>query len=359
LNNQKSFIFVTGGAGYIGSHASLALLQAGMNVLILDNLCNSSEESLNRVAHLVGRKPLFIEGDICDRAKLDELFAEYDIDTVLHFAGLKAVGDSVLQPLHYYENNFCGSLVLLQAMASAGLFKIIFSSSATVYGEPVHIPISESCPVGQPTNPYGRSKLMVEDMLRDLALSDSRWRIAILRYFNPVGAHASGLIGEDPNGIPTNLFPYIAQVALGNLPELAVFGGDYPTHDGTGVRDYIHVLDLIDGHLRAINALENYNGAHVWNLGTGHGYSVLDIIQAFEVVSGKSIPYRIAPRRLGDVATCYADPHKALRDLSWTAKHSLQQMISDAWRWQKRIQMVISRGFIGLCNSDIWCSKII
>ena len=303
-------------------------------MVVLDNLCNSSAESLKRVAQLAGRAPAFVEGDIRDRAVLDRLFAEHSVDAVLHFAGLKAVGESVSRPLRYYDNNVHGSQVLLQAMAGAGVINFVFSSSATVYGEPTEMPISEACPVGQPTNPYGRSKLMVEDMLRDVAASDPRWRIAILRYFNPVGAHESGLIGEDPNGIPNNLLPYIAQVAVGKLPELGVFGDDYPTPDGTGVRDYIHVVDLAEGHLRALEALPTRTGAHVWNLGTGQGYSVLEMVRAFEAASGKPVPYRVAPRRPGDIATCYADPTKAERELGWKARRGLDEMMRDAWRWQ-------------------------
>ena len=329
-----SKILVTGGAGYIGSHTTLALLQSGFDVLVIDNLCNSSVESLRRVEQIAGRAPVFVEGDICDAALLRRLFAEHSIEAVLHFAGLKAVGESVAQPLRYYDNNVHGSQVLLQACADAGVFNFVFSSSATVYGEPVQMPISEACPVGQPTNPYGRSKLMVEDILRDLAVSDPRWRIAILRYFNPVGAHESGLIGEDPNGIPNNLLPYIAQVAVGKLPELAVFGNDYPTPDGTGVRVYIHVVDLAEGHLRALEALHTRTGAHVWNLGTGHGYSVLAMIRAFEAASGKPVPYRVVPRRPGDIATCYADPTKAERELGWKARRGLSDMMRNAWRWQ-------------------------
>ena len=327
-------VLVTGGAGYIGSHTTLALLQVGHDVVVLDNLCNSSAQSLKRVAQLAGRTPAFVEGDIRDRAVLDRLFAEHSVAAVLHFAGLKAVGESVSQPLRYYDNNVHGSQVLLQACADAGVYNFVFSSSATVYGEPAQMPISEACPVDQPNNPYGRSKLMVEDVLRDLAASDPRWRIAILRYFNPVGAHESGLIGEDPNGIPNNLLPYIAQVAVGKLPELAVFGNDYPTPDGTGVRDYIHVGDLAEGHLRALEALQTRTGAHVWNLGTGQGYSVLDMVRAFEAASGKPVPYRVAPRRPGDIATCYADPAKAERELGWKARRGLDEMMRDAWRWQ-------------------------
>lgn len=327
-------ILVTGAAGYIGSHTTLALLQAWHEVVVLDNLCNSSAESLKRVAQLAGRAPVFVQGDIRDSAVLDRLFAEHSVDAVMHFAGLKAVGESVAQPLRYYDNNVHGSQVLLQACADAGVFNLVFSSSATVYGEPAQMPISEACPVGQPTNPYGRSKLMVEDMLRDVAASDPRWRIAILRYFNPVGAHESGLIGEDPNGVPNNLLPYIAQVAVGKLPDLAVFGNDYPTPDGTGVRDYIHVVDLAEGHLRALEALQTRTGAQVWNLGTGQGYSVLDMVRAFEAASGKSVPYRVAPRRPGDIATCYADPTKAEHDLGWKARRGLDEMMRDAWHWQ-------------------------
>jgi UDP-glucose 4-epimerase len=327
-------ILVIGGAGYIGSHTTLALLQAGHSVVVLDNLCNSSAQSLKRVAQLGGRVLVFLQGDIRDRAVLARLFADHSVDAVLHFAGLKAVGESVAQPLRYYDNNVHGSQVLLQACADAGVFNFVFSSSATVYGEPAQMPISEACPVGQPTNPYGRSKLMVEDMLRDVAASDPRWRIAILRYFNPVGAHECGLIGEDPNGIPNNLVPYIAQVAVSKLPQLAVFGNDYPTPDGTGVRDYIHVVDLAEGHLRALEALQTRTGVHLWNLGTGQGYSVLEMVRAFEAASGKPVPYRVAPRRQGDIATCFADPAKAERELGWKARRGLDEMMRDAWRWQ-------------------------
>jgi len=327
-------ILVTGGVGFIGSHTALILLQAGHNVVVLDNLCNSSVETLNRVSQLIGRKPVFVQGDIRDCEMLDRLFLKHSVDAVLHFAGLKAVAESVAQPLRYYDNNVHGSQVLLQACADAGVFNFVFSSSATVYGEPAQMPISEACPVGQPTNPYGRSKLMVEEMLRDVAASDPRWRIAILRYFNPVGAHKSGLMGEDPNGIPNNLLPYIAQVAVGKLQQLAVFGDDYPTADGTGVRDYIHVMDLAEAHLRALEALYTRTGAHVWNLGTGRGYSVLEMVRSFEAASGKPVPYRIAPRRPGDIAACYADPAKAERELGWKAQRGLDEMMRDAWLWQ-------------------------
>lgn len=327
-------ILVTGGAGYIGSHTTLALLEAGYEVVVLDNLCNSSAESLHRVERICGKAPIFVQGDIRDRALLDEIFANYRIEAVLHFAGLKAVGESVREPLSYYENNVAGSITLCQAMAAAGVFRLVFSTSATVYGEPAQMPISEDCPTGIPTNPYGRSKLMVEDVLRDLAVADSRWSIALLRYFNPVGAHESGLIGEDPNGIPNNLLPYVAQVAIGKLKELAVFGNDYPTVDGTGVRDYIHVVDLADGHLKALQRISSQPGLNVWNLGTGKGYSVLEMVQAFEQVSGRPVPYRIANRRSGDIAECWANPHKAEHELGWKAGRDLQMMMEDAWRWQ-------------------------
>jgi len=327
-------ILVTGGAGYIGSHTTLALLQAGFRVVVLDNLCNASAESLKRVAQLAGREPVFVQGDIRDRALLDQLLAQHPVQAVMHFAGLKAVGESVAQPLRYYDNNVGGTINLCQAMAAAGVFTLVFSSSATVYGDPATVPITEDQPVGQTTNPYGRSKFMVEQVLGDLAASDARWRGALLRYFNPVGAHESGLMGEDPNGIPNNLLPYITQVAVGKLPELAVFGNDYPTPDGTGVRDYIHVVDLAEGHLCALKALQTRTGAHVWNLGTGQGYSVLEMVRAFEAASGRPIPYRIAPRRPGDIATCYADPTKAKQELGWQAQRGLPEMMRDAWRWQ-------------------------
>ena len=332
---MKSKILVVGGAGYIGSHTTLILLLAGYDVVVLDNLSNSSNESLKRVSSIAGRSPTFIQGDIRDAALLTRVFSEHAIDAVMHFAGLKAVGESVDQPLRYYDNNMHGSLKLLQACAGAGVFKVVFSSSATVYGEPEKIPISEACPVGKPTNPYGRSKLMIEDMLRDLVTSDPCWRIGILRYFNPVGAHDSGLIGEDPKGIPNNLLPYIARVASGRLSKLAVFGDDYPTPDGTGVRDYIHVMDLADGHLLALKALESLTGAHVWNLGTGLGYSVLDIVRAFEAARCRQVPYKIVPRRPGDIAICFADPSKAEVELGWKANRGLDEMMRDTWRWQQ------------------------
>jgi len=332
--NKK--VLVTGGAGYIGSHTCVELLESGHEVVVLDNLCNSSRESLARVEKITGRSLDFVEGDIRDRPLLDKLFAEHKIDSVLHFAGLKAVGESVNQPLKYYDNNLNGSLVLTQAMQAAGVFSVVFSSSATVYGDPQQVPISEACPLGLPTNPYGRSKLMVEQMLEDTARSDSRWRIAILRYFNPVGAHESGLIGEDPNDIPNNLLPYIAQVAIGKLGRLSVFGDDYPTPDGTGVRDYIHVVDLAAGHLAALRYLQGKEGAHIWNLGTGQGYSVLEMVRAFERAAQRAVPYRVVARRPGDIATCYADPTKASTELLWKAQRGLDEMMADAWRWQSQ-----------------------
>lgn len=331
---MKSIILVTGGAGYIGSHTTLELLDADYDVVVLDNLSNSSSESLRRVAQICGKTPCFIQGDIRDVDLLNHIFAQYAISAVLHFAGLKAVGESVQKPLDYYQSNVAGTLQLCQTMANAGVYQLVFSSSATVYGEPTCMPISEDCPVGVPTNPYGRSKLMVEDILRDLARSDARWRIASLRYFNPIGAHVSGLIGEDPNGIPNNLLPYVSQVAIGKLKELSVFGNDYHTPDGTGVRDYIHVVDLAKGHLKALDVIGRKNGLEVWNLGTGHGYSVLEIIRAFELASGNSVPYQIVPRRPSDIAACWADPTKALNELGWKAERGLAEMMADAWRWQ-------------------------
>ena len=329
-------ILVTGGAGYIGSHTLVELLNTGQQVLVLDNLSNASVASLARVAEITGKQPEFIEGDIRDAALLDRLFAEHSIDSVVHFAGLKAVGESVEQPLRYYDNNVNGTLVLVNAMQKAGVFKLVFSSSATVYGEPQQMPITEQFAVGGTTNPYGTSKLMVEQILQDVAKSDERWSIALLRYFNPVGAHDSGLIGEDPNGIPNNLLPYISQVAVGRLKQLSVFGDDYPTPDGTGVRDYIHVVDLALGHLKALQRIEQHAGVSIYNLGTGHGYSVLDMVKAFEQASGQAVPFNISPRRAGDIAECWAGPAKALAELGWKAERGLEQMMVDAWRWQSQ-----------------------
>ena len=335
---MNSSILVTGGAGYIGSHSTLALLQAGYDVVVIDNLSNSSYESLQRVADIAGRSATFVHGDVRDAKLLYNVLLSHRVFAVLHFAGLKAVGESVENPLHYYDNNVNGSLTLILAMAKAGVFRLVFSSSATVYGEPDIVPISETTRTG-PTSPYGRSKLMIEELLRDVANSDPRWRIGVLRYFNPVGAHDSGLIGEDPNGIPNNLLPFISQVAVGRLPELAVFGNDYPTPDGTGVRDYIHVVDLANGHLKALTGLDLQNtGWNVWNLGTGRGYSVLEIIQAFEAASGRKIPYRVKPRRSGDIAICWSDPRKAQRELGWQAERGLTKMMEDTWRWQSMNQ---------------------
>lgn len=330
-----SKILITGGAGYIGSHLVLVLLQKGLDVVVLDNLCNSSPESLSRAARIAGRSATFVQGDVRDKTLLKFIFNNHSVGSVVHFAGLKAVEESVHQPLSYYDVNVNGSQTLLQAMADACIFNFVFSSSATVYGNPVEILISEDCPLGRPTNPYGRSKVIVEDILHDLSNSDPRWRVAILRYFNPVGAHESGLMGEDPNGTPTNLMPYIAQVAMGNLPEIVIFGDDYPTLDGTGVRDYIHVMDLAIGHLHAMHALSNLTGIHVWNLGTGKGFSVLEMIKAFQATSGCLVPYRIATRRVGDVGSCCADPTKAENELKWKAERDLRQIMRDTWRWHR------------------------
>jgi UDP-glucose 4-epimerase len=327
-------ILVTGGTGYIGSHTTLALLEAGFEVVVLDNLSNSSDAALHAVEAICGKRALMIHGDVCDRPLLDRIFQQHAIDAVLHFAGLKAVGESVRKPLEYYEANVGGSITLCQAMAAAGVFRLVFSSSATVYGAPEQMPISEEVPTGSPTNPYGQSKLIVENVLRDLCSAEPRWSVALLRYFNPIGAHASGHLGEDPNGIPNNLVPYISQVAVGSLKELSIFGDDYPTSDGTGVRDYIHVVDLADGHIKALQSISQNTGIHIWNLGTGDGYSVLQVLHAFEQASGRPVPYRILPRRSGDVAESLADPSKAERELGWKATRSLQQMMTDTWRWQ-------------------------
>jgi UDP-glucose 4-epimerase len=327
-------ILVTGGTGYIGSHTTLALLEAGYEVVVLDNLSNSSDASLHAVEAICGKTALMIHGDVCDRALLDRIFQEHAIDAVLHFAGLKAVGESVRKPLEYYQANVSGSITLCQAMAAAGVFRLVFSSSATVYGAPEQMPIREDLPTGTPTNPYGQSKLIIENVLQDLCAAEPRWSIALLRYFNPIGAHPSGLMGEDPRGIPNNLVPYISQVAVGSLQELSIFGDDYPTVDGTGVRDYIHVVDLADGHLKALQAISGRTGINTWNLGTGDGYSVLQVLRAFEQASGRPVPYRVMPRRSGDIAECWADPSKAAQELGWKASRDLQQMMIDTWRWQ-------------------------
>jgi len=329
-------ILVTGGAGYIGSHTVLQLLEQSYDVVVLDNLANSSAESLRRVESITGKSVTFVQGDIRDTTVLDSIFSEHKIDSVIHFAGLKAVGESVQKPLEYYENNMYGTLTLCKAMRQHNVKNIVFSSSATVYGDPVALPLHEKMATGHPTNPYGMSKLMVEHMLTDLYASDEEWNIVLLRYFNPVGAHESGLIGEDPNGIPNNLMPYISQVATGKLEQLSVFGDDYDTEDGTGVRDYIHVVDLAAGHLKALDRLDLNMGLDVYNLGTGQGYSVLEMIKAFEKASGQTVNYKIAPRRGGDVAACYADPTLAAQELNWNAGKTLEDMCQDVWHWQSK-----------------------
>lgn len=329
-------ILITGGAGYIGSHTTLELLNAGHEVVVLDNLSNSSPASLERVAALTGKAPVLVQGDINDQELLAELFARHQISAVIHFAGLKAVGESVAQPLAYYHTNVGGTVNLCRAMAAAGVFRLVFSSSATVYGEQQQMPLTEDCPTGKPTNPYGRTKLMIEELLQDLVRADQRWSVALLRYFNPVGAHPSGLIGEDPRGTPNNLLPYISQVAIGKRPELQVYGNDYPTRDGTGVRDYIHVVDLARGHLAALDYLQRQTGVGVWNLGTGRGYSVLEMVEAFASAAQRPVPYRIVARRPGDIAEYWSDPGKARRELGWQAEKGLPEMMADAWRWQCR-----------------------
>ena len=331
---MKSTILITGGTGYIGSHTLVEFLQAGCELVVADNLSNSKREALQRVERITGKAITFYQVDVRDRTGLQRIFREHDIAAVIHFAGLKAVGESVNKPLEYYDNNVTGSLVLLEVMAAAGVKTLVFSSSATVYGDPHAVPIREDFPLSA-TNPYGRSKLMIEEILRDLYLADDGWRIALLRYFNPVGAHASGLIGEDPNGIPNNLMPIVARVAVGRLASLAVYGNDYPTQDGTGVRDYIHVVDLALGHLKALDALQQRGGLMTVNLGTGNGYSVLDVVRAFESASGRPIAYKFAPRRAGDIAECFADPALAAELLGWRAVRGLDDMCSDAWRWQR------------------------
>jgi UDP-glucose 4-epimerase len=326
-------ILVTGGAGYIGSHTSLELLRAGYDVVVVDNLSNSKVEALRRVEQLAGRRLVFHKVDLLDRTGLDRVMGSAPIEAVIHFAGLKAVGESVSAPLRYYENNVAGTLVLCDVMQRHGVRSLVFSSSCTVYGDPRTVPITEDFPRSA-TNPYGRSKLMIEDILADLHRADPSWDIALLRYFNPVGADPSGRIGEDPNGIPSNLLPFISQVAVGRLPQVSVFGGDYPTRDGTGVRDYIHVVDLAVGHLRALDRLAGKPGLLICNLGTGRGYSVLEVIRAFEQASGRKVPYRIVNRRPGDIAQAYADPTRAERELEWRATRGIEEMCADAWRWQ-------------------------
>jgi len=327
-------ILVTGGTGYIGSHTVVELMAAGHDVVIIDNLCNSKASVLDRIQRSVGRRPRFEQIDVRERPALRHLLARHHFDAVIHFAGLKAVGESVEKPLTYYDNNVSGSVALVECMIEAGVRTIVFSSSATVYGEPASVPIREDFPLSA-SNPYGRSKLMIEEILRDTAATDPTWRVALLRYFNPVGAHSSGLIGEDPNGIPNNLMPYIAQVAVGKLKELSVFGNDYPTPDGTGVRDYIHVVDLARGHLAALNALHQRPGVLTVNLGTGRGYSVLEMVRAFAAASGRPVPYRVVGRRPGDIAQCYADPSLARETLGWQAQLGIDAMCADTWRWQE------------------------
>ncbi|MDW6016185.1 UDP-glucose 4-epimerase GalE [Vibrio plantisponsor] len=327
-------VLVTGGMGYIGSHTCVQMIDAGMEPIILDNLCNAKEKVLDRIKMISGVAPVFYHGDIRDEALLDSIFAEHDIKAVIHFAGLKAVGESVVKPLEYYDNNVNGSLVLARSMRKAGVKNIIFSSSATVYGDPASVPITESFPTGATTNPYGRSKYMVEECLSDLFNADPSWSITLLRYFNPVGAHPSGLMGEDPQGIPNNLMPYIAQVAVGRREKLSVYGNDYPTPDGTGVRDYIHVMDLADGHLAALTHVGQKSGLHIYNLGTGKGSSVLDMVEAFSQACGKDVAYEVCPRRAGDIAECWASTEKAERELGWKATRSVKEMTEDTWRWQ-------------------------
>ena len=326
-------ILVTGGAGYIGSHTCIELLQAGYEVVVVDNLINSKEESLKRVQELTGKTLAFHKVDLLNKRELNDVFHKSSIDAVIHFAGLKAVGESVSIPLHYYHNNVTGALILCNVMEKHKVKNLVFSSSATVYGEPDKVPINEDFPLSA-TNPYGRSKLMIEEILQDLYSADEAWNIVLLRYFNPVGAHPSGRIGENPNGIPNNLLPFVSQVAVGKLSELSVYGNDYPTRDGTGIRDYIHVVDLAVGHLKALEKLTSNPGTVIYNLGTGRGYSVLEVVSAFEQVSGKKIAYKIVRRRAGDIAICYADPLKAKRELNWSADKGLNEMCADVWRWQ-------------------------
>lgn len=328
-------ILLTGGAGYIGSHTIVELDKAGHNVLVVDNFYNSQPEALKRVAKIIGKEIPFVEADVRDREAMNKLFDENHIDAVINFAGLKAVGESVAKPLEYYENNMNGVFVLVDVMRNHGCKNIIFSSSATVYGDPAIIPITEECPKGQCTNPYGWTKSMLEQVLMDVQKADPEWNVVLLRYFNPIGAHKSGLIGENPNGIPNNLMPYITQTAIGKRAELGVFGDDYDTPDGTGVRDYIHVVDLAAGHVAALKAIERKAGLAIYNLGTGHGYSVLDVVKAFEKANGLKVPYSIKPRRAGDIATCYCNPAKAKEELGWEAQYGIEDMCRDSWNFQK------------------------
>ena len=328
-------ILVTGGVGFIGSHTVVELQNAGYDVVVLDNLCNANHKVLDRIEAITGKKVPFYKADIRDREALNEIFEKESIDSVIHFAGLKAVGESVQKPLEYYDNNISGTLVLVDVMRQHGCKNIIFSSSATVYGDPAFVPITEECPKGVCTNPYGWTKSMLEQILSDIQKADNEWNVVLLRYFNPIGAHKSGTIGENPNGIPNNLMPYITQVAVGKREELGVFGDDYDTPDGTGVRDYIHVVDLALGHVKALKKIEEKAGLKIYNLGTGCGYSVLDVVHNFEKASGVKIPYSIKPRRAGDIATCYADAAKAKEELGWEAQYGILEMCEDSWRWQK------------------------
>lgn len=328
-------ILVTGGAGYIGSHTVVMLLEAGYEVVALDNLCNSSAEVFNRIETITGKRPAFVEGDIRDRLCLDKLFSDYTIESVIHFAGLKAVGESSRIPLEYYQNNVHGSAVLCEAMAAAGVKKLVFSSSATVYGEDAPVPYVETMPRGKTSNPYGSSKAMVEQMLTDLCISDEEWSVGLLRYFNPIGAHPSGLMGEDPQGIPNNLMPFISQVAVGKRDQLSIFGSDYDTADGTCVRDYLHVMDLAEGHLKALSCLAQ-PGSHIYNLGTGNGLSVLEMVKSFTSVTGVEVPFQFAPRRDGDLPAFWADASKAEKELDWRTQYSLEDMMRDTWNWQSK-----------------------
>lgn len=328
-------ILLTGGAGYIGSHTCVTLLENGYNVIVADNLCNSKAASLERVQKITGKQVFFYHTDLRDKVGLNKIFSNNSIDAVIHFAGLKSVAESVDQPLIYYQNNIDATLVLCETMQEHGVRNLVFSSSATVYGNPENVPIKEDAPTS-PFNPYGRTKLFIEEMLKDFHVADKNWNIALLRYFNPVGAHPSGLIGEDPSDIPNNLMPYISKVAVGELPELSVFGNDYPTSDGTGIRDYIHVVDLAEGHLKALEKLESNSGLVTYNLGTGKGYSVMEMISAFEKASKRQIKYKIVERRPGDIPTCYADPSLARKELGWEARCGIDEMCADAWRWQEK-----------------------
>ncbi len=329
-------ILVTGGAGFIGSHTLIELHKAGYEFVVVDNFVNSNPEALHRVGELIGAEVPFVKADIRDREALNKVFEQYSFDSCIHFAGLKAVGESVAKPLEYYENNMSGTFTLLDVMRQHGCKNIIFSSSATVYGDPAIIPITEECPKGHCTNPYGQTKSMLEQVLMDVQKADPEWNVVLLRYFNPIGAHQSGRIGENPNGIPNNLMPYITQTAIGRRKELGVFGNDYDTHDGTGVRDYIHVVDLATAHVAALKAIEKKAGLAIYNIGTGHGYSVLDVVNAFEKANGVKVPYSIKPRRPGDIATCYCDPTKAEKELGWKAKYGIEDMCRDSWNWQSQ-----------------------